>query len=217
MPFTTYKRSRDGAVLLPVERILWAPTNSAHHNHLHVVGQPREDGYPPHSHPGTTDSLAEIIAALDEEFGEGGHWQTWDDTLGWTHMGIYNRRYIGGTTVWSQHAYANAIDIGPYYGIEQQQKFYDFLTRKEEDELSKETVWEALREGRIGSDANDPSILLAIARTYRMVNALYVDEIVNDSPIDLSDEDIAALAVKIKDGLGDEVATSIGQKLVQGS
>lgn len=26
-------------------------------------------------------------------------------------MGIYNRRYIGGTTTWSQHAWGNAVDI----------------------------------------------------------------------------------------------------------
>jgi hypothetical protein len=29
----------------------------------------------------------------------------------YSHIGQYNRRYIGGTTIWSQHAYANAIDI----------------------------------------------------------------------------------------------------------
>lgn len=117
---------------LPVERILWAPTNSAHNNHLHVVGLPRKKGVPPFTNPGMTDSIEVIVAALDLRFGEGAYWQHADATTGWTHMGIYNRRRIAGSSTWSQHAYANAIDIGPYYGVEQQQKFYDFLTGKDE-------------------------------------------------------------------------------------
>ena len=28
------------------------------------------------------------------------------------HLGIYNRRFIAGTTTWSQHAWGNAMDIG---------------------------------------------------------------------------------------------------------
>ena len=35
-----------------------------------------------------------------------------------------------GTTVWSQHAWANALDVGPYHGVDEQQRFYDFLMGK---------------------------------------------------------------------------------------
>lgn len=120
---------------LPVERILWAPTNRAHHNHLHVVGAPRVSGTLSKDCTSKwTDAVEVIVAALDLRFGQGGHWQVadWDGEFNWTHMGVYNCRPIGGTDTPSQHAFSNAIDIGPYYGVEQQQKFYDFLTGKDE-------------------------------------------------------------------------------------
>ena len=128
----TWNYDVDGPSWLPVERILWAPTNSAHYNHLHVVGLPRlrQDELPTSFQ--VTDPIEVIMAALDEEFGVGDHYQVNDDSLGWTHMGIYNDRFIGDTSIWSQHAGGNAIDIGPYNGLDMQQKFYDFLTLKED-------------------------------------------------------------------------------------
>lgn len=122
---------------LPVERILWAKTNSAHHDHLHVVGDPRVNGTLADCNSNMTRSIQIIIRALDERFGKGGHHQHGDaDSFGWTHMGVYNCRYIAGTTTPSQHAFANAVDIGPYYGVEEQQVFYDFLIGKENEDNS---------------------------------------------------------------------------------
>lgn len=117
---------------LPVERILWAPTNSAHHNHLHVVGDPRMAQSELPTSGIWTPAIVEIVDALDARFGPGEHFII-DPDASWTHMGVYNPRKIAGTNIWSQHAGANAIDLGPYYGVEEQQKFYDFLTGKEED------------------------------------------------------------------------------------
>jgi hypothetical protein len=109
---------------LPIKSILWAPSNDAHYNHLHVEGDPRFTGTPPTSNPGMSPAVAVIYQALKDEFGEPAYMTGGD----WTHMGWYNRRTIAGTTVWSQHAWSNALDIGPYYGVAEQQKFYDFLT-----------------------------------------------------------------------------------------
>lgn len=81
-----------------------------------------------------TAGVKAIYDALTEQFGPGkyfldssGRYVGNDPGVYWTHMGGWNRRYIGGTTVWSQHAYWNALDIGPYVGIKAQQKFIDFL------------------------------------------------------------------------------------------
>ncbi len=51
---------------------------------------------------------------------------------GTTGRGIYNRRYIAGTTTWTQHSWSNAVDLGWLYGVKQQQKVYNFLTGREE-------------------------------------------------------------------------------------
>jgi hypothetical protein len=109
---------------LPIKSILWAPSNSAHYNHLHVEGDPRFTGTPPLGNPGMSPSVQVIYAALIDEFGMPAYMTGGD----WTHMGWYNRRPIAGTNSWSQHSWANALDIGPYYGVEEQQRFYDFLT-----------------------------------------------------------------------------------------
>lgn len=121
-----------GELALPIHRIIWAPDNDAHWNHLHVEGIPHmaQDELPTDGI--WTPAIGAIFDALDARYGAGEHFII-DPDAAWTHMGVYNPRYIGGTTIWSQHAGANAIDIGPYYGVEEQQEFYDFLTRKEED------------------------------------------------------------------------------------
>lgn len=49
---------------------------------------------------GPTPEIAEIRAAVEERFDVGS-------------LGMYNRRYVAGTTTWSQHAYYNAWDIAP--------------------------------------------------------------------------------------------------------
>lgn len=117
---------------LPIKSILWAPTNTAHNNHLHVEGDPRFTGTPPANNPGMSDSVWTIYVALAERFGEPAYFQDKRSSTDWTHMGWYNRRPIAGTSTWSQHSWSNALDIGPYYGVAQQQKFYDFLTGKED-------------------------------------------------------------------------------------
>jgi hypothetical protein len=111
---------------LPVLKIIWAGNDSsgAHWNHLHVEGIPKQTGTPPLSNPGMTDSVWAIYVALSQQFGQPAYMSGGD----WNHMGWYNRRYIAGTTIWTQHSWSNAIDIGPYYGVEEQQRFYDFLT-----------------------------------------------------------------------------------------
>lgn len=114
---------------LPIRTILWAGNDSNHRDHLHVEGLPMQTGNPPHSNPGMTDSVEEIYGALMQKFGRPAYMSGGD----WTHMGWYNRRKIAGTAIWSQHSWANALDVGPYYGVEEQQKFYDFLTGKEDD------------------------------------------------------------------------------------
>jgi hypothetical protein len=126
-------------VSLPIAKIIWAANDSsgAHWNHLHVEGIPRLIGWntgegeqPPARNPGMTDSVWAIYTALASRFGKPSYFL--DTPKGdWTHMGWYNRRTIGGKTQWSQHAWSNAIDIGPYYGVREQQVFYDFLTGKE--------------------------------------------------------------------------------------
>lgn len=118
---------------LPIAKIIWHKTDpsGAHDNHLHVEGDPRFFQSQLPTNGIWTPAIGAIFDALSARYGEGEHFII-DPDAPWTHMGVYNPRYIRGTTIWSQHAGANAIDIGPYY-YEEQQEFYDFLTRKEDD------------------------------------------------------------------------------------
>lgn len=110
---------------LPVHRIIWAATRADHHDHLHVEGSPLGRGTPPADHPGITPSLKVILSHLDAAFPE------------WPSLGIYNRRPIRAGGVdrpdlgWSQHAYANAVDIGSLFGVAAQRPYYKFLTRED--------------------------------------------------------------------------------------
>ena len=113
---SSWRRGRDGISWLPVERILWYKTNSAHRDHLHVVGYPRKTGTPPLTNPGMPASTREIYDAILDYFPG-------------TRIGIYNRRPIAGTSTWSQHSWSNALDVYAY-GAAGQQKFFDMLTAK---------------------------------------------------------------------------------------
>lgn len=114
---------------LPILRILWAGNNSLHQDHLHVEGTPSRTGTPPLAKQNMTASVLTIYTALAVEFGQPAYFQDeMPPAPCWSHMGWYNRRKIAGSSVWSQHAWANALDIGPYDGVEEQQRFYDFLT-----------------------------------------------------------------------------------------
>ncbi len=110
---------------LPIRLILWAGNRSDHKDHLHVEGVPLQTGTPPKKNPGPTYSLNIIINALNERFED------------WPNWGVYYRRpkRVDGRERpdlgWSQHAYANAVDIGPVIGQANQQVYYDFLTGKE--------------------------------------------------------------------------------------
>lgn len=126
---------------LPIAQIITAEYNDAHFNHIHVSGKPMHYGEPPLNYPGWTAAILEVYDALEFHFGPGAYFMDvdhhWEDNrfviddpdVKWTHMGVYNRRKIAGSTSWSQHAYANGLDIGPYYGIEQQAPFVEFLER----------------------------------------------------------------------------------------
>ncbi len=129
---------------LPIARIIWYKTDpDAHGNHLHVEGDPRYHQWELPTNGIWTPAIGAIFDALSERYGEGEHFII-DPDAPWTHMGVYNPRYISGTSIWSQHAGANAIDIGPYYD-EEQQEFYDFLTGKEEDMFNSHEVEELKR------------------------------------------------------------------------
>lgn len=112
----SWRRGRDGTSWLPIDRIIWAPDNRAHYNHLHVEGYPRPSGTLADCTSQRTAALLEILDALNEFF------------PGWDSLGIYNCRNIAGTNTPSQHAFSNAVDVGPYYGVGQQQPFFDMLT-----------------------------------------------------------------------------------------
>lgn len=107
--------------------------NAAHADHIHVEPPTRYGGTPPKTNPGKTEGVRAIYTALEAEFGRGayfldsnGRYVGNDAGIEWTHMGGYNRRYIGGTSTWSQHSWWNALDIGPYVG-KNQDKFIEFL------------------------------------------------------------------------------------------
>lgn len=114
---------------LSVGTILWAKNRPGdHNNHLHVEPPTRMAGIPPTTNPGMTAGVKVIFDALEERFGPGAYFVDAPVGTAWTHMGGWNRRSIAGSSSWSQHAWWNALDIGPYYGTVDQQVFYDFLT-----------------------------------------------------------------------------------------
>ena len=132
---------------LPIRRILWAGNDPNHHDHLHVEGDPASTGHPPYYNPGMTASVTQVYDALIDEFGTAAYYKDSDaGSAGWTHMGWYNRRKIAGSNTWSQHAWANALDVGPYLGVAAQQKFYDYLTQEEDDMPTPEEVRKIVRE-----------------------------------------------------------------------
>lgn len=117
-----------------VGTLLDANYNAAHGDHIHAEPEETMSGVPPRSNPGMTPGVDAIYRALSEEFGPGeyfldgsGRYVGNDPGVYWTHMGGYNRRKIAGSSTWSQHSWWNALDIGPYVGINAQQKFIDFL------------------------------------------------------------------------------------------
>ncbi len=109
-----WRYDREPESWLPVRLILTAHYNSAHYNHLHVEGIPKQTGTPPETNPGMPDSTREIYEAVRKYFPD-------------AHIGVYNRRYIGGTTTWSQHSWSNALDIYAY-GPAAQLPIYEMLT-----------------------------------------------------------------------------------------
>jgi hypothetical protein len=116
-----------------VGTILWAKNRPKdHYNHLHVEPPTRRTGTPPLTNPGMTDGVKAIYDGLTARFGPGYYFtDPRSADADWSHMGGWNRRMIAGTNTWSQHAWWNALDIGPFYGVEEQQRFYDFLTGQE--------------------------------------------------------------------------------------
>lgn len=110
-----------------VGTILWAGNDPDHWDHIHVeppqVFQGWNDGrgdQPPTKNPGPTPGIRAIQEALRQRFGT------------YPSLGGYYRRTIRdsknpNSRKWSQHAWYNAEDIGPLYGVEQQRKYYDFL------------------------------------------------------------------------------------------
>lgn len=132
--------------------ILGREYNAAHADHIHVEPPLKFTGTPPLTNPGMSAGIKLIYAALTEEFGHGeyfldknGRYVGNKPGVYWTHMGGYNRRYIGTGTTWSQHSWWNALDIGPYVGTAQD-KFYNFLTGVvEEVDMAILKDWEQVR------------------------------------------------------------------------
>lgn len=150
----------------PIGTILDYRTNAAHRDHIHVEPPKKRRGTPPHSNPGMSPGVKVIYDAMTEKFGRGeyfldknGRYVGNDPGVGWTHMGGWNRRPIAGSSSWSQHAYWNALDIGPYIN-EDQKKFHDFLTGEDDDmafspaqeKFLKELADEGLKQGSNGTD-----------------------------------------------------------------
>jgi len=131
-------------MVFTVGTILDRHYNAAHADHIHVEPKSKKTGTPPKTNPGMTAGVKAIYEALNAEFGPGryfldsnGRYVGNDKGVGWTHMGGWNRRKIAGSTAWSQHAYWNALDIGPYYGKDQD-KFVKFLKENTGKEIKTE-------------------------------------------------------------------------------
>lgn len=119
----------------PIRLILWAGNDANHDDHLHVEGDPKYTGTPPLTNPGMTPAVRAIYAAMNRRYGTPYYFldpKPWPPPR-WSHMGYWNRRHIDRdpNKPWSQHAYANALDIGPLYGVTEQQPIYDYLTGKD--------------------------------------------------------------------------------------
>lgn len=114
---------------LPIRLILWAGNDSNHRDHLHVEGEPKRTGTPPLTNPGKTVSVERIYQAMNEGYGNPYYFRdSPPNEPNWSHMGWYNRRKIAGTNIWSQHAWSNALDIGPLIGVNAQAPIYHYLT-----------------------------------------------------------------------------------------
>lgn len=74
-------------------------------------------------------------------------------------------------------------------------------------------IWQALREGRIGSAETDPSILTAVARTYRMTEIIFTERGVAD--LDSVEEAAAALIDRLDDELVDAVRVELARRLAE--
>lgn len=116
---------------LPIRLILWAGNDNDHTDHLHVEGEPLRTGNPPLTNPGRTPAVDAIYKAMTARYGLPRYFlDPPNPNAGWHHMGWWNRRPIAGKKTWSQHAYSNALDIGPLIGVTNQRPIYDFLTRE---------------------------------------------------------------------------------------
>lgn len=58
----------------------------------------------------------------------------------WKNLGVYNRRYIAGTTTWSQHAWGNAIDLGVVSPTQMDTIVADLKLKKASGELPVGTI-----------------------------------------------------------------------------
>lgn len=135
-----------GPSWLPVRIVLTANYNAAHYSHLHVEGIPKKYGTPPLTNPGMPDSTQEIYDAILDYFPG-------------TRIGIYKRRYISGTTRWSQHSWSNGLDVYAY-GAAAQKPIYDMLTsptKPEGGDIDMEEIYARLQASliRAGHDLGD--------------------------------------------------------------
>ena len=83
----------------------------AHTDHLHVEPPARMTGTPPAS-SSMSAGVKKIYDELTRVFGTGAYL---DASGGWSHMGWFNRRYVG-TTTWSQHTWAKRWTSAPTMG-----------------------------------------------------------------------------------------------------
>lgn len=188
---------------LPIRLILWAGNNPNHADHLHVEGLPKQTGNPPYTNPGMTPSVQTIYTALEAEFGKGKYFQD-PGAAEWTHMGWYNRRKIAGTDIWSQHAWGNALDIGPYT-LAEQQKFYDFLTQ--EDAVSAPKDWDTEDIAAFQTHINNTVIKhTELNLAWHLRNTWLAVKTIKADVAEWSDEELAAVAKAVNDELAKRAA-----------